>query len=53
MNWMVRELKQQLPFSGIENVPHNLLAYSNHGECVRLLTENEAGSIPATPAKGM
>ena len=31
--------------------PTKLLAYSNQGECARLLTENEVGSIPTTPAK--
>lgn len=28
-----------------------LLTYSNQGECARLLTENETGSIPVTSAK--
>ncbi len=28
----------------------SLMEYSNQGECARLLTENEAGSMPATPA---
>ena len=28
----------------------NLLAYSNLGECTRLLTETEVGSNPTTPA---
>lgn len=27
-----------------------MIRFSNHGECARLLTENEAGSIPATGA---
>ena len=31
--------------------PTKLLAYSNLGECTRLLTETEVGSNPTTPAK--
>ena len=33
-----------------QSVSQGLLRYSNQGECARLLTENEAGSIPATSA---